>query len=227
MPRIEVGGRRLWAQLERRKKCHRNVGQYRDRTSDPCDVNTGVAAELADFCGILRKASGNSGRTEPFAEPTWYKLYQGARRRSGTFSAGQHLVSRCTWLAVDQHGIAKLMCAVPMLFEGRGDPAEHRVISECPKELEVAFAGVVHAGKNRIHQAQSGFTPDASARKAKSCSRTAIGICGRLERADDSRSDCDDATASRLRLVDRRCGSLRNAVRLIKRQLSVEHWIPG
>src|SRR5262245_54640100 len=118
-------------------------------------------------------------------------------------------------LAFDQYGITKLMCAVTLLAKGCGNSTEHRIISERPEELKMALAGLVHSRKNRIHHAQPRFSSDASARDAISGRYAAIGICGGLEGSDHGRSDRHDATILGLRLVDRRCGSLRDAVRLV------------
>ena len=81
-------------------------------------------------------------------------------------------------LAFDQHRIAKLVGAVTVLDKGCGGALQHRIVSEGAKELEMAFAGLVHPGENCIHDAQPSFTSDASARKAIPRTYAAVGLRG-------------------------------------------------
>ena len=104
--------------------------------------------------------------------------------------------------AFNQHGIAELMRAVAVLREGSGDSVQRHVVGDGPEEFEVAFARFVHASKDRVHDAQPGFTRDASTRNAVSGAQPAVGVRGGLERPDDGCPDRDDAPAFCLRLLD-------------------------
>jgi hypothetical protein len=91
----------------------------------------------------------------------------------------------------------------------------------------VTFAGFVHAGEYRVHNAEPCFTRDASPRNAGSGAHASVSLTGRLDRADDGRSDGNDAPTLRLRLSDCRRSSLRNAIGLIERKAQVERTISG
>src|SRR5215208_2693325 len=130
-------------------------------------------------------------------------------------------------LAFDQHRIAKLVGAVTVLDKGCGGALQHRIVSEGAKELEMAFAGLVHPGENCIHDAQPSFTSDASARKAIPRTYAAVGLRGGFQRSDNGRPDGDDAPTRHDRLPDRRCRPLGNAIGLVERESLVENGIPG
>ena len=88
------------------------------------------------------------------------------------------------------------MRAVAVLREGSGNSVQRHVVGDGPEEFEVAFAQFVHASKDRVHDAQPGFTRDASTRNAVSGAQPAVGVRGGLERPDDGCPDRDDAPAS-------------------------------
>ena len=91
----------------------------------------------------------------------------------------------------------------------------------------MAFPGLVHAGEDRVHDAELGLAPDASARNAVPGADAAVTGSRRLERANDGRSNGDDPPAARLRAIDRRRGSLRDAKRLVERETRVERRTSG
>src|SRR5690242_12363051 len=103
---------------------------------------------------------------------------------------------------LDQHGITKLVSAVVVLHKCRIGLIQHSIAREGSQKLEVAFAGLVHAGEDRVDDPERGFTNDASSRNAVSGAHGAVRVSGRLNRADDSSSDGDDAPTFRLRLFD-------------------------
>ena len=70
------------------------------------------------------------------------------------------------------------------------------MIGEGPEQLKVAFAGLMHPGKDCLHDAKPGLTPDASSRDPFSGAHVAVGACGGLERAHYGRPDGDDALPS-------------------------------
>jgi hypothetical protein len=77
----------------------------------------------------------------------------------------------------------------------------------------------VHPGEYRVHDAEPCFTRDASPRNAGSGAHASVSLTSRLDRADDGRSDGNDAPTFRLRLFDCRRSSLRNAIGLIERKI--------
>ena len=104
---------------------------------------------------------------------------------------------------------------------------QHRIAGEGSEKLEVTFARFVHAGEYRVHDAEPCFTRDASPRNAGSGAHASVSLTSRLDRADDGRSDGNDAPTFRLRLFDCRRSSLRNAIGLIERKAQVERTISG
>jgi hypothetical protein len=114
-----------------------------------------------------------------------------------------------------------------VLPECRRDLLQNRIIDEGAQELEVAFTRFVHAGQDRIDDLKARFTGDTAARNAVSRADAAVGVCRRLQRADHSRSDGDDAS-----FFDCACpikaavGSGMN-IGFVERQLSVERRISG
>src|SRR5215217_1975669 len=97
--------------------------------------------------------------------------------------------------AFDQHRIAEFVGAIAVLHKGGRGAVQHRIVSEGAKELVMAFAGLVHSGEDRIHDAQPGRTPDASTRNTISRTHTAVCVRGGFKRADHRRSDGNDAPA--------------------------------
>jgi hypothetical protein len=86
----------------------------------------------------------------------------------------------------------------------------------------VTFAGLMHASKDRIHDAQRRFTYNASARNSIPSPHAAVGVRGRLKRADDGRSDGDDAPVFRPRAFDCCRSVLRDAIGLVEREAQIE-----
>ena len=99
------------------------------------------------------------------------------------------------------------MRAVPPLGEGRGDPIENCVISECPKEVKVARAGLVHAApvgrekRYRVDEAQLaravaqlasvGATWDARLRRIKRIAEAIHGAQRSQQQANDKEGNDD------------------------------------
>ena len=86
------------------------------------------------------------------------------------------------------------MRAVAALGERRRDAVERGVVGEGAQQLEMAFARLVHAGEDRVDDAQRRVVLDAPVRDAVAGAH-ALVIGGGLERADDRRADRDDALA--------------------------------
>ena len=119
------------------------------------------------------------------------------------------------------------MRAVAMLSDRSRHPLQCLVAGEGPEKLKVAFAGLVHAGEDRIHDAKRRRAVYPSARNSIASTRAAVGPRRRLERADDRRSDGDNPPAVRLRSRDCRRGPLRDAKRLVEGELRVQRRISG
>ena len=86
----------------------------------------------------------------------------------------------------------------------------------------MTFAGLMHASKERIRDADRRFTCNASGRNSVPGPHAAVGIRRRLERADDGRPDGDDAPVFRLRALDCCRSVLRDAIGLVERETQVE-----
>src|SRR5262245_6542266 len=80
----------------------------------------------------------------------------------------------------------------------------------------------MHAGKERIRDADWRFTYNASTRNSVPGPHAAVGIRCRLERVDDGRPDGDDAPVFRLRALDCCRSVLRDAVVFVEREAQVE-----
>ena len=91
----------------------------------------------------------------------------------------------------------------------------------------MTISGLMHASKHRIHDAKWRSTHNASPRNSVTRPHAAVGIRCRLERADDRRSDSDDAPVFRLRTVDSYRGMLMNSIGLVKGEAHVERGISG
>ena len=79
-------------------------------------------------------------------------------RRQGLARRGQQLVvpvRRGRGLAFEQHGIAELVRAIAARGYRRRDALEHGVVGKGAQQLEMAFAGLVDAGQDRIDDVQS------------------------------------------------------------------------
>ena len=79
-------------------------------------------------------------------------------------------------MALEQYGIAKLVRAIVMLSESRGDPIQRRCIGKGAEELKMAFPRLMHAGENRIRDAQPGFTDNTPARNPGAGAHATVGI---------------------------------------------------
>ena len=80
-----------------------------------------------------------------------------SRRRRTLIRFRCSLSARHTSSTRNQYGVAELVRAEAVLREAGGHPLEYRIIGEGAQKLEVAFARLVHAGQDRIHDAQPGF----------------------------------------------------------------------
>ena len=119
------------------------------------------------------------------------------------------------------------MRAVAEPGERLGHLLQHCIIGEGPQQLEVTFAGLVHAGQDRIRDAERRFTPDAPARNSVPAPHAAVSVRCRLERADDGRPDGNDAPVFRLCALDRCRSVFRDAIGLVEREAQVERRMSG
>jgi len=124
--------------------------------------------------------------------------------------------------AFDQHGITKLVRAVTEPGRRLGHLLQRCIIGEGPQQLEVTFAGLVHASQHRIRDAEWRFTPNAPARNSVPAPHAAVGVRCRLERADDARPDRNDAPIFQLCALDCRRSVFRDAIGLVEREAQVE-----
>src|SRR5262245_56509431 len=85
----------------------------------------------------------------------------------------------------------------------------------------------MHAGKDRIHDAKSRFTYNASARYPVPSPDATVGVRGRLKGADDGGPDGNDAPVARLRALDCCRSVLMNPIGLVEREAQVEHGMSG
>jgi len=85
----------------------------------------------------------------------------------------------------------------------------------------------MHAGEERVDDAQGRRAPDASACHALSGTHVTLLGCRRLERPNDGRSDGDDAPLARLRPRDRHRGPLSDAKGLVEGKALIQRRIAG
>ena len=64
--------------------------------------------------------------------------------------------------ALDQQGVAELVCAVAVLLHDCRHALERLLTGESAQQLEVAVAGLVQSGQDRIDDTQPAPTPDPS-----------------------------------------------------------------
>ena len=72
--------------------------------------------------------------------------------------------------------IAEIVRAVTSLAGFDAHPGEHAVGSEGAQKLVMAFASLVDAGEDRVHDADRRAAGDASARAALACAHGPIGV---------------------------------------------------
>src|SRR5262249_37967309 len=96
-------------------------------------------------------------------------------------------------IALDEHGIAKLVRAVTVFAACGEDSIEHGIVGEGSQQRKMALAGLMHARENGVHDAKGCVTREAPARDAGSAIHGAATIRRRLERAHAGGSNRYDA----------------------------------
>jgi hypothetical protein len=108
-----------------------------------------------------------------------------------------------------------------MFRRNRSDAHKDPIVGEGAKELEVAFARLMHAGEDGVHDAQPRILSNAHACHAFAGVYVA-GDARRLECTHDGRPNRDDASAFGFGSINLRCGGLGDAIGLIKRKPQIE-----
>ena len=104
---------------------------------------------------------------------------------------------------------------------------QHRFVRERLQQLVVARAGLVHAGHDRVHDRETGVSPETPGRQSRAGVNTTLAIARGLERPDHGGPDGNDPAAGKPRRIDQRrcrCGDL---VRFGQRQAPIERRIAG
>ena len=91
-----------------------------------------------------------------------------------------HLRRKKQLLAVKQHGIAEFMGAVTGCGQCFRGPGEQGIVGEGAQELEMAFARLMDAGKDRIDDTKRRPPRNTPRRSTISGAKAAVGIGGRL-----------------------------------------------
>src|SRR5207245_7857986 len=100
--------------------------------------------------------------------------------------------------ALDEHGIAELVRAVPTGLQLPVGPAERGLVRERAQQFVMAAAGFVRAREDGVDDAQPAGRADALGRHA--LARAHHGVARRclFQRAHDRRADRDDASTRRM-----------------------------